>query len=149
LAVVVAAFAIVGPIALAVFDTLAKGHEVASTIEATLEGDGPPLRIGIEDGRAMAAALARAVNDPNLLAASKVPVELLRDLPSSVGDAQITSGGQLRAGAWLATSAAAGPRWEYRMSLPQPPRIGLMFRAPLFRDQQGWSVSAIEFVRVR
>jgi hypothetical protein len=126
-----------------------KGLKVDSTSQATLAGDGPPMRVALDDARAMAAALARAVNDPDLLRGSKAPVELLKDLPRSLGEAEITSGGQLRAGDWLATSTAAGPRWEYRLSPPDPPRIGLMFRAPLVRDPEGWKVPAIEFIRLR
>ncbi|KYF84498.1 hypothetical protein BE17_53000 [Sorangium cellulosum] len=97
----------------------------------------------------MAQALVHAVNDPDMLARSKAPPELLKDLPASVGEAEFTYGGQLRAGEWLASSAASGLRWEYRISLPSPPQLGLAFQAPLVHDEQGWRVTAIRFLRIR
>lgn len=117
--------------------------------EAMVTGDGPPVRVTIEEAQAMAGALVLAVNDANLLARSKAPAELLKDLPDSVDDAEFTHGGQVRAGAWLAASSSTGLRWEYRLALPSPPRVGLVFRAPLVREAQGWRVTAIEFLRIR
>lgn len=124
-------------------------HKMDEMLEATITGDGPPVRVTIEEARAMAGALVRAVNDHAMLSRSKAPSELLKGLPDSVGDAELTRGGQVRAGEWLAVSTASGLRWEYRLALPSPPRVGLAFRAPLVRESQDWRVTAIEFLRIR
>lgn len=117
--------------------------------ELLVTGDGPPVSVTFAEAQAMAQALRHALNDPQLLRQSKAPKELLQDLPASVGAAEFSRGGQLRAGNWLAVAAATGLYWEYRMSLPAPPRLGLAFRAPLVRETDGWRVRALQFLRIR
>ena len=122
---------------------------MSTSPEITLRGDGPPRRVSLDEGRSMARALAGALADAALLARSRAPAELLADLPASAGEARLTHSGDLMAGAWLASSTATGPQWEYRVSLPAPPAPGLMFLAPMTRADGTWRVESIRFVRLR
>jgi hypothetical protein len=126
-----------------------EGSKMAEANETLVTGDGPSVKVTREDAQAMAAALVRAVNDPAMVARSKAPAELLAVLRKSVGEAELTRGGQVRAGEWLMATTEAGLRWEYRVTLPAPPRIGLAFRAPLVRKPEGWQVTALDFLRIR
>ncbi len=128
---------------------MAEDKRVDQANEATVTGDGPATGVTLAEARQMDRALDAALRDPAMIAASGAPHEVTKDLPATFADAAIMQSGQVRAGEWLLTSAAAGLRWELRMLSPEPPRIGLVFHVPLERTTTGWRATSIVFVRIR
>jgi hypothetical protein len=147
--------AVIAPAALAGCSPLArsgpigKDSTMAQDMKTRIAGDGPELALSSSEVGLAGQALAVALNDRSMIAASRAPQPMLAWLDGSYSPAQVGSSGDVRAGQWLLTSAAEGPMWVMRVATPAPPRMGMLFEVPMMRDQNGFRATALRFVRVR
>lgn len=103
-----------------------------------------------DEARAMSEALSKALADPQTISDIQAPEPLKAQLDGSVGPFDYSSDSQrATAGAWLLSMDSGRWYWEYRPVDPDPPQIGILFRAYLSEEDKRWIVSAIKMHRIR